>query len=588
MNSIQKNTQRLFQDALNRCSEEGLIKGTTPEVPITLPKKPEHGDFATSVALMTAKKAGRPPRELAQMIIDRIQDPDGIIDSIEIAGPGFINIRLSDDVWYRGLETILRESSDFGRGVKRAQPKINIEFVSANPTGPLHVGHGRGAAVGDALAKLLRFAGFQVGSEYYLNDAGRQIRNLGQSVYVRALEILREENSPVLKESSIDIPEFPEDGYRGDYVNDIAQDLLEEKGAEWVVENTDIENISSFAAAQLTTTIRKSLENFNVHFDVWFSEKKLHESGSIKNSVNELRKTSYIYEKDGALWFKSSELGDEKDRVVVRDSGEPTYFASDIAYHADKYERGFDHLINVWGADHHGYVARMKGAVQALGHSPDSLETLLVQFVTLKRGDEKVSMGKRSGQFVTVDDLLEEVGRDPMRYFFLERRHDSHIDFDIETARSQDPTVNPAVYVQYGHARACSIIRKAEKELGINKQAFSIELARQLKHEDELRILRRMMDFPVIVEDAAEAREPHRVINYLQDLSRQFQSYYTRTKSDPVLPPPSVRKGDWQENWDWKKTHARLMWVEAIAIICKSCLDILGLAAPTRMARLSE
>lgn len=586
MTNIQNITQKIIQEALERCAKDGLISSEIPDIPINPPKKPEHGDFATSIALITAKAAKRPPRELAQLIIDRIQDDKGILESVEIAGPGFLNIRIAKDVWYRGLETILREKSDFGRGDKKPEPKINLEFVSANPTGPLHVGHGRGAAVGDSLARLLSFSGYSVKTEYYLNDTGRQVRNLGRSVQLRALEILKQEGS--LDEANREIPEMPEDGYFGDYVMDIARSLLEEKGSEWIATRPDCEEISVFAAKRLTQALQQTLEKFNVRFDVWTSEKKLHESGAVEKTIEELKKESRLYDLDGALWFKTTDFGDEKDRVVIRETGEPTYFASDIAYHADKLNRGFDHLINVWGADHHGYVPRMKAAVEALGRTPETLETLLVQFVTLKRGDEKLSMGKRSGEFVSVDDLLDEVGTDPVRYFFLERRHDSHIDFDIETARSQDPTVNPAVYVQYGHARACSILKKAEEELGISRPNFSMETARQLANPDELKILRRMMDFPTIVENAAEAREPHRIVNYLQDLSRQFQSYYTRMKNDPVLPPPSIRQGNWKENWDWEKTSARLMWVEAVKTVCKNCLDILGLAAPQRMAQLSD
>ncbi len=586
MKSIQEITQKIIRDAVEQCALDGLISAPIPEIPINPPKKPEHGDFATSIALIAAKKAKTSPRDLAAAIKDRIRDDEGILESVEIAGPGFMNIRIAEDVWYRGLETILLEKSDFGRGSKKSAPKINIEFVSANPTGPLHVGHGRGAAVGDSIARLLSFAGYDVTTEYYLNDAGRQVRNLGHSVHVRALQILKQEGPQDIQVG--EIPEMDEDGYFGDYVVDIARALIQEKTAKWVVTNADIDEISSFAAGRLTENLKKTLEKFNVHFDVWTSEKKLHESGAVKKTINALKEQSRIYDRDGALWFKATEFGDEKDRVVIRETGEPTYFASDIAYHADKLNRGFDHLINVWGADHHGYVPRMKAAVQALGRSPETLETLLVQFVTLKRGKEKLSMGKRSGEFVSVDDLLDEVGTDPVRYFFLERRHDSHIDFDIETAGSSDPTVNPAIYVQYGHARASSILKKAEKELAISKPRFSMETARRLENADELKILRRMMDFPTIANEAAKTREPHRIVNYLLDLSRQFQSYYTRTKNDPVLPPPSVRQGDWKKSWDWEKTSARLMWVEAIKTVCKNCLDILGLAAPERMAQLSD
>jgi arginyl-tRNA synthetase len=594
MRNIQHKITELLTEALESCIRDEIISGPAPEVVLTLPKKAEHGDFASPAALMLAKKAGRPPRELAEAIKDRIEDPEGLLDKVEVAGPGFLNLTLTNRVWYVGLGQILDAGSEWGKAEPKETGRVNIEFVSANPTGPLHVGHGRGAAVGDSLGRLLRFAGHEVVTEYYLNDAGRQVLNLGRSVWIRALEVLKTEHAELDPSgkgfSDLDIPELPEDGYRGDYVWDLARELISERGPSLACldPQTDIGPIADFAVGRIRESLEKTLERFNVTFDVWTSEKKLHERGAIEKALEDLADRGFVYEKEGARWFRSGQLGDEKDRVVIRENGRPTYFAADIAYHRDKFDRGFDHLIDIWGADHHGYVPRMKGAVEALGHTRDSLEALLVQFVTLRRGGDKAAMGKRSGTFVTVDDLMDEVGTDVMRYFFLERRHDSHIDFDIDVATSQDPTVNPAIYVQYGHARACSILRKAADELGEEVPLFSVELAERLVHPDEIAILRRLADFPVVVEEAAEAREPHRIVNYLLDLSRRFQSYYTRTKTDPVLPPPSTRTGDWKEHWDWDKTRARLLWVDAIRVVCASCLHLLGLPAPERMARLGD
>jgi arginyl-tRNA synthetase len=598
MNDLQEQLKTLLAAALKRCVDDDLLSEPLPAVPLSLPKRPEHGDFACTVALMLAKKARRPPREVAQAIVDRIRDPEGLLDKVEIAGPGFINLKLNRTVWYRGLKAVLASGKNWGRGEPKANPRINIEFVSANPTGPLHVGHGRGAAVGDALARLLRFAGFAVTTEYYLNDAGRQVKNLGLSVWIRALELLKSahpELDPAEKGfADLAIPALPEDGYRGQYIKTLAEALIQQRGAALATlrpqekPQADLEPISRFAAARMQEAIAETLKRFHVTFDVWTSERMLHERGAIETALSELADRGLVYEKQGARWFRTQSGGDEKDRVVVRENGQPTYFAADIAYHKNKFARGFDHLIDIWGADHHGYVPRMKAAVSALNQDPEAFETLLVQFVTLRRGGKKQSMGKRSGTFVTVDDLIAEVGTDVVRYFFLERRHDSHIDFDIEVATSQDPTVNPAVYVQYGHARACSILKKAAEELEEQVPPFDMELAQHLTHPDEIAIMRRMVDFPILVAEAAAAREPHRVVNYLFELSRQFQSYYTRTKNDPVLPPPSQRCGDWKKTWNWSKTRARLMWVNAVRIISATCLELLGLSAPAHMERLEE
>jgi len=592
MQHVRKHIQDLLVAAVDRCVADGLLAESVGEVPIEPTKRAEHGDFATTVALMLAKKANMSPRKLAEAIRDRIQDDEGWIEHLEVAGPGFVNIRLAREVWYRGLGRIKEAGRDWGRGEAKEAPKFLIEFVSANPTGPLHVGHGRGAAVGDSLRRILRRAGWQASSEYYLNDAGRQVRQLGESVWIRALEILRDERPETdpkgQRFSWLEVPVMPQDGYQADYVRGLARTLLDEQGIAVLdmAPGEDLVPVAEMASAKMTDAIRATLERFGVTFDTWVSERWLRRSGAIDRALDKLESNGLIYEKEGARWFRSSRFGDEKDRVVVRNDGEVTYFAADIAYHMDKYDRGFDQLIDVWGADHHGYVPRVKAVVEALGHSPDSFEPLLVQFVALKRGGEKVAMGKRSGNFVTVDDLMDEVGMAAMRYFFLERRHDSHIDFDLEVALSQDPTVNPAVYVQYGHARACGILRKAREELGLEVPAFDLDLARRLDLDQEIEAIKRMLELPALIEESATTRQPHRIVSYLLDLSRLFQSYYTQTKSDPVLPPPSQRESG-LESWDWDKTNARLTAVSALRDVFAICLDLLGLPAPERMASIN-
>ncbi|MFH2007661.1 MAG: arginine--tRNA ligase [bacterium] len=582
---LQNLLKSILLQAVARCQED-LGFDAVPEVTIERPKRPEHGDFACNIALALARVAKRKPRDLAEAIVERIVDPEGFIASTEIAGPGFINIRLSETVWYRILGEILHRGEKWGSGDPKASPRVLIEFVSANPTGPLHVGHGRGAVVGDALARLLRKVGYDVTTEYYLNDAGSQVQKLARSIQARALELLRERD-PSRAEVT-----FPQEGYPGEYVVDVARQYLADVGEPPAGELTEeqLAPLIAFGVEQMQRSIADTCRRLAITFDVWFSEKSLHDSGALQGALDELGAAGHLYEEGGARWFRSTAFGDEKDRVVVRDSGEPTYFAADIAYHRDKYERGFDHLINIWGADHHGYIPRMKGAAQALGRTADSLEVLLVQFVALLKGGEKLQQGKRLGQFVTVDEVVDQVGADVARYFFLERKFDAQVDFDLEVALSEDPRVNPAKYAQYGHARACSILAKAERELGATVPEFDAAVAARLTHPDELAILRRLAEFPLLVEESAAAREPHRIVTYLHDLARAFQSYYTRLKreQDPVLPPASVQGPGWEQSWDMDKMNARLMWVDAIRIVSRAALTLLGLEAPTHMARLEE
>ena len=580
---LQNTLKSIVAEAVARCQERLGFEGA-PEVSIERTKRPEHGDFACNIALALARVAKRKPRDLAEAIVECIDDPEGLIASTEIAGPGFINIRLAESVWHRILGEILAAGEQWGSGEPRSG-RVLIEFVSANPTGPLHVGHGRGAVVGDALARLLRKAGHDVTTEYSLNDAGSQVQKLARSVQARALELLREQDP---SRGSVT---FPEDGYPGEYVVDIARQYLADVGEPPAGELTaeQLDTLVAFGVEQMQKSIEATCKRLAITFDVWFSEKSLH-SGALLGALDELEAAGHLFEEGGARWFRATAFGDEKDRVVVRDSGEPTYFAADIAYHRDKYGRGFDHLINIWGADHHGYIPRMKGAAQALGRTADSLEVLLVQFVALLKGGKKLQQGKRLGQFVTVDEVVDQVGADVARYFFLERKFDAQVDFDLEVALSEDPRVNPAKYAQYGHARACSLLAKAERELGAKVPRFDAAVAARLTHPDELAILRRLAEFPVLVEESAAAREPHRIVTYLHDLARAFQSYYTRLKreQDPVLPMASARQPGWEQSWDMDKMNARLMWVDAIRIVSRAALTLLGLEAPTYMARLEE
>jgi arginyl-tRNA synthetase len=586
MASAQQSLQQVLRATLEECKDSGLFRCELPEIAITRPKRPEHGDFASNVALVLAQRAGRPPRALAEDIVAHLVDPEGMIERVEVAGPGFLNFRIADAYWLRLLGEVLTTGDEFGRGEAPTRDRINIEFVSANPTGPLHVGHGRGAAVGDALCRLLRFAGYHVGSEYYVNDAGNQVLMLARSTWVRYMELVVERDP-----SRGPAPAMPEDGYQGGYVRDIARQLLERDGERWAGSEppADLEPIREFAVFVALEWIRATLQRFRVEFDHWFSERTLHQSGALQRRVDELQAKGLVKDEEGALWFKTTEMGtgDDKDRVLRKSGGEWTYMAADLAYHANKLERGFAHLVDVWGADHHGYVPRMKAVMKAVGAEPTQLEALLVQFVTLLQGGEKVSMGKRSGKFETLDDVIDEVGVDAARFFFLTRRHDSHIDFDLELAKKQSLD-NPVFYVQYGYARACAILRRAAS-LGIEEAPFSLDLAEKLKLPEEITVLRRLADFPTLVAEAAAAREPHRLVFFLTELAQDFQSYYTRLQKvhgDTVLPQRRHREGDWQATWDFDKTRARLLWVRGIRQVMRNALALLGVEAPERMERI--
>lgn len=567
----------------------GLFRGALASVapdasdtPVLLerPKQAEHGDLACNIAMQLAKKLKTNPRQLAERLIEALRAQpafaEGYVSSVEIAGAGFINLRLSPKTKQAVVARVLAEGLAFGRAAPTGK-KVQVEFVSANPTGPLHVGHGRGAAYGASLSNLLAFCGDEVQREFYINDAGRQMDILAASVWLRYLESLG---------ASVT---FPEDGYRADYVRTIAADLAKTHGKRFERDTATLPQATSaedadtaldalinhakamlaadwrevhrFALDAMLADQRDDLGAFGVAYDRWFSEQSLHDSGDIERAMKVLEARGHLLEKDGALWFRSTAFGDEKDRVVRRENGALTYFASDIAYHLDKFERGYDRMINVWGADHHGYIPRVKGALTALGLDADRLVVSLVQFAVLYRNGEKVAMGKRSGDFVTLRDLRTEVGNDAARFFYVLRKSDQHLDFDLDLAKSQS-NENPVYYIQYAHARVCSVFTQAGAEAA--KDADTGLLA----NPRELVLMQRLGEFPEIVQAAARDLAPHAVAFYLRDLAADFHSYYNAERI--LVEDASLSK-------------ARLALCAATRQVLASGLALLGVSAPERM-----
>lgn len=576
------------RDFLYRALEAVHAEGLLPEVPVEIllerPKRAEHGDYSTNMAIALAKRAGKPPRVIGEAIAKHLRTVGGtLLAEVAVAGPGFVNLRLSNGFWQQRLLAIRAAGQAWGKGAAKATPKLCVEYLSANPTGPLHFAHGRHAAVGDSLTRLLRFAGYDVVREFYLNDAGNQVAMLAASVWARYMEAARA-SDPSLPEVT-----FPENGYRGGYIRDIGRRLLERDGKRWVGGEApaDIEPIKSFAIDSCLAMIRATLARFEVDFDVWQSERELHATGEVKATLDLLERAGYIDRRDNAVWLRTTALwGDDKDRVVVKSDGLPTYLLADIAYHRKKLARGFDSLCDIWGADHHGHIPRMQAALKALGADPGTLTVILIQMVSLLRDGKPVAMGKREGEFVTLDEVIDEVGRDATRFFYLMRRHDTPLEFDLELAKRQSMD-NPVYYAQYAHARCASLQRRAA-ELGAPAQGLTAELAAELTLPEEISILRRLSDFPDFVGDAAAAREPHRLVQYIQELAGEFQSYYTRLQKvhgDAILPQRRQRVGDWQASWNWKRTAARLAWVEAIRQVLEVALSLIGVSAPQEMKR---
>jgi arginyl-tRNA synthetase len=557
---IQDYLLHILRQAIGDLQSSGKISfQEIPPLALEEPPDKTFGDYSSNVALVLARQARMAPRTLAELILQHIQDPEGEIEKIEIGGPGFINFYLSSDWLYRVLRKIDREGEAYGRSSIGQGKRIQVEFVSANPTGPIVVVQGRAGAMGDTLANLLSAIGYDVQREYYINDAGNQVYLLGKSVEARYLQLLGQDAT------------LPEDGYHGEYVIEIARHILETEGDRYL--NLPSEEralcFRDLSVQYILENQRHTMERFGIHFDCWFSERTLHESGKVEEVIRRLQELGYTYESEGALWFKSTAFGEEKDEVLVRSNGAPTYLAGDIAYHVNKFERGFDHVIDIWGPDHHGHVSRLQTAIRALGY-PGRLEILLHQWVRLLSGGELVSSSKRAGQVVLLDELLDEVGRDAARFFFLMRSADTPLDFDLELAKKQ-ASENPVYYVQYAHARICSILRESTKREG--KEELAIPSAEEanlslLTHPAERDLLRKMADFPDEVLKAAQTREPHRLTRYAQDLASAFHLFYRDCRV--LTDDPELRK-------------ARLVLVNGARIVLKNTLQLLGVSAPEKM-----
>ncbi|MGZ3634658.1 MAG: arginine--tRNA ligase [Syntrophales bacterium] len=556
---MKRKLQILLGNAVRACIDKKLIEAEAiPYIEIDMPKDAGHGDYASNVAMVLASRAkGKlPPRRIAEIISKHISSGDDALARVEVAGPGFMNFFIREDVWPTLLHDVDKLGDQYGTSGYGKGKKIHLEFVSANPTGPLHIGHARGAVVGDVIANILRASGYSVFCEYYINDTGNQMNNLGKSVLFRYLELLGED------------VEFPEGCYQGNYIKDLAKEIIARESESYRKRNQEetIRMFTEYAASEILQGIKDDLKAFGVVFDNYFSEKDLYRDDGVAKLLAQLEKSKFIYNDGETVWFRTTAFGDEKDRVVIRKSGEPTYFAADIAYHQNKYQRGFDKLIDVWGADHHGYIPRMAACIEALGHEKDSLKIVLVQLVNLLRDGKPVPMSTRAGEFVTLKEVVDEVGKDAARYNFLMRRSDSHLDFDLELAKRQS-SENPVYYVQYAHARICSIVRNAH-ERGYNIPAYDEVDLSFLTLPEEINLIKAITRLPEVVEGAALSLEPHRLTFYLNDLAALFHSYYNKHK---VL---SDEEG---------LSKARLFLTKSILTVLGNALKILGVSAPEKM-----
>ena len=554
---MRKKLTEIIKQAIDKSMTSGFLQSRTiPLLILEVPKDESKGDYATTIAMGMASLEKKPPRSIAEAIAGNIEDTEGIIERIEIAGPGYINFFLRTGSWLETLRKVIALGDGYGQvNIGEAKP-VQVEFVSANPTGPLHVGHGRGAAFGDSLSNLLRAAGYNVRKEYYINDVGNQMQTLGRSTWLRYKQIF----DPAVT--------FMDDGYKGDYIKDIANCVITEAKDKYLSmpESDAVPFFVKYAKDNILEGIRKDLDDFGVIFDEWFSEKTLYETGEVEDILMQLKEKGHLYEHEDALWLNTTQFGDDKDRVVVRANGQKTYFASDIAYHQNKMKRGFHFIVDIWGADHHGYEPRMKAGVQCLGNPVERLKVILVQFVTLLREGKPVSMSTRSGEFVTLREVMDEVGKDAARFMFLTRRSDSHLDFDLELVKKES-SENPVYYVQYAHARIMNIFKQAE-ERGIPMPSVDSTDLSLLVLPEEIRMIKLIASYPELIEASAQALEPHRITFYLQELATALHNYYFhhRVITDDI-----------------KLTEARLILLQGVKQVLKSGLTIIGVSAPERM-----
>ncbi|EGQ2896429.1 arginine--tRNA ligase [Staphylococcus pseudintermedius] len=552
MNIIDQVKQTLIQE-IEKSIQQANIVESIPEIKIEIPKDTKNGDYATNIAMVLTKLAKRNPREIAQLIVDHLDTEAAHVKKIEIAGPGFINFYLDSSYLNAVIDQALELDTQFGRVAESKNKKILVEYVSANPTGDLHIGHARNAAVGDTLCNILDAAGYDVTREYYINDAGNQITNLAKSIEARYLQHLGQK------------AEMPADGYHGQDIKNIGADLAKKQPN--LMDLSDDERLKTFRQLGVDyemAKLKQDLADFNIHFDNWFSETSLYEKGEIKAVLERMKENGYTYEQDGATWLRTTDFKDDKDRVLIKKDGTYTYFLPDIAYHYDKFQRGNDNLINLFGADHHGYINRLKASLETFGVDSDRLEIQIMQMVRLMQDGEEVKMSKRTGNAITLREIMDEVGIDAARYFLTMRSADTHFDFDMALAKEQSQD-NPVYYAQYAHARICSILRQAEA------QGYQVEKGadyQTITNDKAIELLKKVAEFEPMIEGAAEARAPHRVTNYIQDLAAHFHKFYNAEK---VLTE------------DQAKTKAHLALIDAVRITLRNALQLVGVTAPEQM-----
>ena len=558
---MKKELNHILTETIQQCFEKEKLRETpVPDYVIEVPNNPDHGHFATNLPLTLASSQKRKPIEIAGIIVEQLVDDGHLLEKVEIAGPGFINFIIRTEQWQKFLAKIIAMGRKYGQSDLGEGERILVEYVSANPTGPLHLGHGRGAALGDTLSRILTYCGYEVVREFYINDTGQQMRLLGESIYSR------------WKQMSDHAYPFPENGYHGEYILDLANEVASQIDLAKMRPDDAVTDCAERGKEKMLEEIKRDLDDFRTRFDVWYSESDLYASGLLDEALETIRRKGQLYEKDGATWIKTMALGDDKDRVVRKNDGDYTYFASDIAYHLEKWKRGFSKAINIWGADHHGYVQRIKAALKANGLSEDWLSVLLIQLVKLWRGGEEIKMSKRAGHYVTLKELVEEVGVDAVRFVFLTKNHDSPLDFDIDLVKKHD-SENPVYYVQYAHARICSIFRKADSE-GISLPQRPDQVLNRLTLNEEMVLIRLMAEFPSLLEDICKTFEPHRLTYYLTELASSFHRYFNLGTKIPEH--RIVCK-------DKALSQARLFLAEAVRIILYNGLKLLGISAPERM-----